>query len=114
MLDTGIPRTLGWHILELIVTDKGTYAKIDNTFIYKADRTLMVNSTQKQFNLVSYITTWGLYKVHLTRRLYQMTVCPQPITYFRSETFYNIYGNTDFSRYMPNWVPDSCYDLRVS
>ncbi len=100
MLDSGIPRTLGWHILELIVTDKGTYAKIDNTFIYRADRTLMVNTTQKQFNLVSYIATWGLYGKSLfdEASVIQMDSLSATNNIFRVlQTFYNIYGNTDFS-----------------
>ena len=53
-LDTGIARSPGWHLLELIVTPSGTYGKIDNRLLAG------FNPSQSSAAQIDLVSTWGL------------------------------------------------------
>ncbi len=109
MKPSQIKRSKGWHIFETIVTDQGTYAKIDNTFLYNVDRSLMVNTTQTKANMLRFVSTWGLYG---TTQFDEITVAhldnstsqiPNTTYLYKTlETFYNTYRNTDFTPIYPS------------
>jgi hypothetical protein len=104
MKDTGVKRTKGWHIFELVVTDKGTFGKIDNSFLYNSDRTLMVNLTQTNIKMLSLLSTWGLYgkswfdEVTVAK---MDTIGAEDQIFRTSKIFYETYKNTDFSPLYP-------------
>jgi hypothetical protein len=53
MSDTTIPRSAGWHMFEIIVTDRGAYAKIDNRLVPQS------NLGHTSAATVRYLSTWG-------------------------------------------------------
>jgi hypothetical protein len=52
--DSGIQRSAGWHLFEIVTTDSGTFAKIDNQLISQS------NLSQTSAAEVSYVSAWGL------------------------------------------------------
>jgi len=104
MKDTGVKRSKGWHIFELVVTDKGTFGKIDNSFLYNSDRTLMVNSTQTNIKMLSLLSTWGLYGKSWFDEVIVAkmdTISAEDQIFRTSKIFYETYKNTDFSPLYP-------------
>lgn len=65
--DTYFPRSLGWHIFDIIVTTTGTYAKVDNFLIRTEDdrgddpyhKPPRINADQKSASLIDFVATWG-------------------------------------------------------
>jgi|GEM_PF-3649699 len=55
MYDSGVQRTLGWHLFEVIVTPQGAYAKIDNKFLAGFKNTLHTQADQ-----ITIYATWNL------------------------------------------------------
>lgn len=61
MVPTIFPRKKGWRLFEIIVTDKGTFGKIDNELIYTSegsDRKVLANYSQTQGADVNLVSTW--------------------------------------------------------
>ncbi len=50
---SGVPRSAGWHLFEIIVTEDGTYAKIDNRLLAAS------NPGHTSAAKVKYVSTWG-------------------------------------------------------
>lgn len=99
-MNSGVPRTKGWHMFELIVTDKGTYGKIDNKFLYTKDKTLFVNRDQTTITKTHYVSSWGLKGKSWFDDLVaaKLDSLPMADTIYRTlERFYKTYKDTDFS-----------------
>jgi hypothetical protein len=53
-VDTGVRRSAGWHLFEIIVTDRGAFAKIDNQLLAQS------NAGHTSAAGVRFDATWGL------------------------------------------------------
>lgn len=114
MRKTDILRQKGWHTFEIIVTDKGTYAKIDNEVIYDGQRP-MANLTQTFAANVNFVSTWDL----TGKSYYDELMVVQAVrdswdkeALVVLKDFYNIYGQTDFSPLYPELSRRNANDLR--
>ncbi len=63
-VDTYFPRSLGWHMFELIVTPQGTYGKVDNFLIRTGNNdradSAQANTNQTSASVVDLVSSWGL------------------------------------------------------
>ena len=104
MQKTDVSRQKGWHMFEIIVTDKGTYAKIDNEVVYDGQHP-MANLTQTSAANVNFVSTWDL----TGKSYYDELVVVQAVrdswdkeAMVVLKDFYNFYSRTDFSPLYPN------------
>ena len=117
MGDTGIPRKNGWVMFEIVVTDKGTYGKIDNQLIYfgsNASKTPAVNTGQKSASKVALVATWGQTGKFVFDELsaYKIPSASwQESTLGVLEDFYDKYGNTSFSPVIKASDPNNIRNL---
>lgn len=98
-----IPRSAGWHILEFVVTEYGTYGKIDGRSLSD----VAINFDLKEIGFVQLARGWGLegdtyFDELKVTNLFEMPSSQQTIFDSWSDQVYEIYKNTDFSLFINN------------
>jgi hypothetical protein len=105
VIDTQIPRSGGWHVFEVVATDRGTYAKIDNRFITAGHNDLMRHADRAQFLIGGTLSGQAVFD---SLRVVAADQDPWQEQLFNPQyTSYNDYrgltpsGNTIFTRLYP-------------
>jgi len=98
MYDSGVPRTQGWHLFEIIVTPQGAYGKIDNQFLAN-----FKNTAHTQANQIGIYTTWSLTGTSWFDDIDILTANQNPEEEVKSliQRYLYLYQNTDFSPIYP-------------
>src|SRR3989344_2796117 len=98
-IDSTFARTKGWHLFEIIVTNNGTYFKIDNEIPYRNSAPIS-NPFLLEVNTVKFVSTWGLTGQARYDELTVVKANTRPWSvqiYEPLRTFYRLYSNADFS-----------------
>jgi hypothetical protein len=94
MYDTGILRSQGWHLFEVIVTPQGSYGKIDNKFLAN-----FKNTVHTQANQIGIYATWNLTSASWFDDIDILVVNQVPEEEIKSliGKYLYLYRSTDFS-----------------
>lgn len=111
MKGTKIKRSRGWHMLELIITDKGTYGKIDGTLINIDPEQNRTETTPKsEFWLNPNLTGLGIVQLGQSWKVWGRSYWDEVVVvtedsgsweemfWRRFDSYNDIYRNTDMSQ----------------
>lgn len=94
MYDSGVKRTKGWHLFEIIVVSQGAYGKIDNQFLSNFKNTVHTKADQ-----IGIYATWNLTGTSWFDDIDILTANQDPEDEIKSlvQKYLSLYGKTDFS-----------------